>query len=674
MWLFNAPPIEPLRVKYHFELTSAWLEQLQKSAVHFPNGSGAFVSAEGLIITNQHIAEGALQKASSAKQDLLKAGFYAKTRAEELKCPGLSVDILISIENVTAQINAAIKPGMSIEESLAARKTTISAIEKGSFDKTGLRSTVTTLYQGSEYHLYRYKRFTDLRLVFAPEQQAAMFGGDPDNFEFPRYDLDLAFLRAYENGQPAKVDHFLKIGFQGTHENELVFVAGHPGRTNRSLTVAELEYLRDVHIPRSIAYLNLNETLMTAWSARSSENTRKAQDELLTVQNARKLHYGRYEALLTPELFARKKKEESTLQEFARTHSDLNDAVPAWEEIAKAQRTLAKQYASLYAVELYISNVTTIKLARYILRAVAEKQKPSGERMREFRDSNLPNIEQAILADVPLDRDFEELKLAIYFLNLVQEFGVDHPLCTATLAGKSPSKRAFELIEQSKFGDSAFRKRVYAMPPGEFAQLDDPILTLLRGIDEEGRNLRKNTERQNEIKEQAYAKIAKVRYAKDGVASAPDASSTLRLCFGTTKGYEEGGHAIEAFTTVAGLYARSAEHKSREPFDLPPSWSTAKDKLDPHVPLNFVSTCDIVGGNSGSPIVNKEGALVGVVFDQNLPSLIGDYIYSDTQARAISVGIRGIVAALRTVYRADELLKELTGTPHADQPEKQGGT
>lgn len=660
MWLLNAPPLAALKKNHGFDATPAWLEHVQKSAVRFNNGgSGSFVSADGLIITNHHVASDAIYKLSSEKANYLRDGFQAREKSQELKCVDLELNVLQSIENVTDRLNAAVTPQMNAAEAAAARKKAKAEIEKDSLAATGLRSDVVTLFQGGEYHLYRYKVYTDVRLVFAPEQQAAFFGGDPDNFEFPRFNLDVTFFRAYENGQPVRVEHFLRFNPKGPGENDLVFVAGHPGSTRRSLTVAELEYLRDVAVPRTNAYLKRNEVMLTSWGARSQENSRRAHDELFSIQNSRKVYDGRIAALLDPSLLEAKRASEDALKRFAADRPDLADAKPAWDQIARAQEVLALNAVRNNLLESYNLNSSLFRTARQIVRAVDERSKPSGERLREFRDSNKTSLELALFSEEPVYTDLEILKLTQFLTYMAQELGVNDPTVKVVLAGKGPAARASELINGTKLADVAVRKALYAKTPAELATESDPMIVLARLIDGPARAVRAIVEEQGEIKEQAHAKIARVRYAKDGASVFPDATFTLRLSYGLVKSYQENGQTVPAFSTMGGTFARSEAQGGREPFDLPASWVAAKSRMALDTPYNFVSTADIIGGNSGSPTINRAGEFIGIIFDGNLYSLIGDYAYSDVQSRAISVDSRAIAEALRSVYQADGLLAEL---------------
>ncbi len=661
MWLLNNPPLKDLKDRHGFEATPAWLEHVQKSSVRFNNGgSGSFASAEGLVVTNHHVASDAIYKLSTKEHNYLKDGFYAKTRAAELKCVDLELNVLMSIEDVTARINAAVKPGLSAGESQAARQSVMAAVEKESTDQTGLRSDIVTLYQGGQYHLYRYKRYTDVRLVWAPEQQAAFFGGDPDNFEFPRYCLDVTLFRVYENGAPVKVEHHLKWNPNGTNAGDLVFITGHPGSTQRLITMAELEYARDVQVPNAMAYLKNREVLLNSYGKRGEENARRARDELLSIENSRKVYDGRISGLLDPALLAAKRVEEDGLKQFAADHPEFA-AADAWDKIAEAQRTIALHALANNLLEAYGLNSDLFAKARQLLRAATERTKPNGERLREYRDSAKTEFELALFSEEPVYKDFEILKIKNFLEFAAMELGANEPAVQAALGGKAPGVRAAELVSGTKVDDVAFRKQLYAMSAEELAKVDDPMIALARAIDAESRAARKTIETQNEVKQQAHARIAKVRYAKDGDRVSPDATFTLRLAYGTVKGLSQDGVAIAPYTQMAGTFARATEHNNIAPYDLAPAWVAAKDRVKGDTPYNLISTAYSIGGNSGSPTLNRNGEFIGILFDGNIHSLVWNYAYSDAVARSVSVDVRGILEAMRTVYGAGALADEILG-------------
>jgi hypothetical protein len=661
MWLYTTPPSQQLKDKYGFDPSSAWLEHVQKSSIRFNSGgSGSFVSKDGLLISNHHVAADSLQKFGDEQHNYLRDGFIARTRAEEKKCLDLELNVLMEIEDVTARVKAAVKPEQSAEEAFAARRAVMAAIEKESLDKTGLRSDVVPLYQGGLYHLYRYKKYTDVRLVFAPEQQIAFFGGDPDNFEYPRFNLDICFFRAYENNKPAQIQHYLKFSPTGPAADELVFVSGHPGHTSRSLTLDELADLRDQRFPYTLQYLYRMEVLLGAYSARSEENARRARDLLFGVQNSRKAREGGLAGLLDPQIMAHKQADETLLRQRVATNPDLKESLAAWKTIAAAQKVIREKALLHRLLESgHGLNCTLFGIARTLLRAADEKSKTNGDRLREFRDSGKESLELELFSEEPLYADFEQLKLAASLTWLAGNLGYTHPLVQQVLAGKSPAERAAELVLGTKVKDVAVRRKLYAGTPKDIEAAHDPMIELARLVDGEARAVRKIIETQDEVKQQAYGKIAAARFALEGTTVYPDATFTLRLACGTVKGFEQEGQKIPYQTTLAGLYERANQHKNQPPFDLPPRWIEKKAKLDMKTPMNFVSTADIIGGNSGSPVVNRKGEFVGIIFDGNIQSLVLDFIYTDTQARAVSVNSDIMIEALRKVYDADFLADEL---------------
>lgn len=660
MWLFNQPPREQLKQRYQFDLTDAWLGHLQKSSVRFNSGgSGSFVSEDGLLITNQHVGADALQKVSTKEKDYVQDGFRARTLAEEIKCLDLELNVLESIEDVTDRVNAAVPKNATPAKAYAARRKVIADIEKESLDKTGFRSDVITLWKGGAYHLYRFKRYTDVRLVFAPELQAAFFGGDPDNFEFPRQDLDICILRAYENGQPAKVKDYLRFSPTGAHDGDLVFVSGHPGHTSRLLTMPELISLRDRSLPFTLDVLKRKEVLLGNWSRRSDENARRAQREFFGVQNSRKALDGRLAGLLDPDLFSAKRADETSFKAQLAGKPEYAGALAAYHKIAAATKMLDAQKIREALLEGEMAfNCNSFSIARTLLRAGDERPKPNGERLPEFTDSEKTSLELDLFSEKPIYPDFETLKLADALALLSGELGEDDPTVQKILAGKSPRERAAELINGTKVRDVAFRKQLYDGGTKAVAAAHDPMIELARLVDAEARALRKVSDEQDEVKQEAHAAIEQARH-KLGVATYPDATFTLRLSFGVIKGYEEDGRHVEPITTIGSLYAKSEEHKDRPPYNLTPLWKEREINLAPDTPFNFVSTNDIIGGNSGSPVVNRAAEFVGIIFDGNLQSLSWDEVFSDKQGRAISVHSAVIIHALDKVYGMKDLVREL---------------
>jgi hypothetical protein len=661
MWLYSAPPREQIKKKYGVDLTDAWLEHLMKSSVRFNSGgSGSFVSADGLVITNHHVGADDLQKLSDEKHNYLKDGFYAATPADEKKCVDLELNVLNSIEDVTTRVNAGVPTGATGEAAAKARRSVMAGIEKESFEKTGMRSDVVTLYQGGAYHLYRYKKYTDIRLVFAPEQQTAFFGGDPDNFEFPRFDLDICLFRVYENGQPAKLDHYIKCSKNGTKEGELTFVSGHPGSTNRQFTMDELKFLRDTQYPYVVPRIKRIEVALANWSARSEENARRARDDLFGFQNSRKVYDGRQNGLYSPAIMGPKAAQEKSFKEQVRDRADGREVLAAYDRISEAVRAQAKIYRDYRLLEgghAFMSD--SFVTARALLRAGDERPKPNGERLKEFGDARRESFEVDLFSEKPIYTDLEIVKLSDALTLFAEVEGGDSPIVQKVLAGQSTRERAASLINGTKVRDVAFRKKLYAGGAAAVKAANDPMIELARLVDDQARALRKEWEAQDEVKQQAHAIIEKAHFALEGPTRSPDATFTLRLSYGPVASYTEAGQKIPAYTNFAGLYERNAEHRNKEPFDLPQRWLDKKSALNLNTPLNFVSTEDIIGGNSGSPVVNVAGEWVGIIFDGNLASLVLDFAYEDVQARAISVDSRGIIEAMRKVYGVEPLVNEL---------------
>ncbi len=666
MWLFNAPPRQLLKAKYDFDSTDAWLTHLQQSAVRFNSGgSGSFVSASGLVLTNHHVGADALQKLSSAEHDYVREGFLAKTAAEEVACLDLELNVLVEIRDVTARVAAALKPEMSLAESEKARRAVINTIEQESTAKTKLRSDVVTLYNGGLYQLYLYKKYTDVRLVFAPEQEIAFFGGDPDNFEYPRYDLDICFFRAYENGKPANIKHYLKWSAAGPQDGELVFVAGNPGHTDRLKAVDHLEYLRDLAFPTSLQLLFRREVLLKTFSDRLPENARRAQDELFGIQNSRKAMLGGLAGLQDPKIMDAKRAAETELRAQFRAHQQdrpqFAEAEQAYAKVDKALevlRTIRVRKMLLEDSSAFDSKLFDI--AREVLRFAEETAKPNADRLREYRESNLDSLKQELYSAAPIYDDLEILCLADGLSRYMELAGADDPLVVKVLDNQSPHERAAQLIQGTKLKDVALRRKLAEGGPQAVQTSDDPMLALARLIDPAAREVRETYQQQvDEPLRQAYGKIAQARFALAGKEIYPDATFTLRLAFGVVRGYREAGVDRPPWTTIGGAFEHAVTHDSVAPFSLPDSWLKAKDRLDLNVPLNFVCTADIIGGNSGSPVVNRAGEFVGIIFDGNIQSLVLDFVYTDEQARALSVHSSAVVEALKKVYHADRLAGEL---------------
>ena len=666
MWVFNNLPLGTLKARYGFEPPPLWAEHLRSSAVRFNNGgSGSFVSADGLIMTNHHVGADTLSKLGTKDKDYYRDGFFAKTYDEEAKAPDLELNVLVGIEDVTARVTAGVTAGLDDATAEKARRKAMAEIEKESTDKTGLRSDVVTLYQGGQYHLYTYKKYTDVRLVFAPEFDAAFFGGDPDNFEYPRYDLDVCFFRAYENGKPARPPHHLKWSKNGTSDGDLVFVAGHPGRTDRLNTLASLEFQRDVAVPTILDYLHTKEAFLLEYGKRGAEAFRQSKEDLFGIQNSRKARVGGLGGLRDQAFMARKAAGENELR--ARIASDPKKKETygaAWERIAEAQKTAAQLIKAFNFLERgFAFDSTLFRIARTLVRLAEEKPKPNSDRLKEYRDSGLQSLELQLFSEAPIYPEYEEAKLA-HALAYWKKNMPDHPLVERVLRGRSPEEAARDFVRNTKLADIAVRKKLAEGGKAAIEHCDDPMIKLALAVDADARAVRKEREDKVEgVEASNYALIARAQFEDKGDSVYPDATFTLRLAFGVVKGYLVDGKSIPPYTTIGGAFQHALEHGNKEPYALPASWHEAKKSaaLNLETPLNFVSTADIIGGNSGSPVVNRDNEVVGLIFDGNIQSLVLDYGYDDKLARAVSVDSRGIIEALRSVYHADRLVKELAG-------------
>jgi hypothetical protein len=664
MWLLNHPPGDALKKAYQFTPTADWLEHVQKSCVRFGRGgSASLVSAEGLVMTNHHVGYGQLEKLSTKERNLLKEGFYANTPADELKCPDLEVSILWSIDDVTAQIEA-VTGGLSAAEANAARQKKIAEFESSCKEETGLHCDVVTLYHGARFHVYRYRRYTDVRLVMAPEASIASFGGDVDNFEYPRFCLDVTFFRIYENDEPLKSEHYLKWSAGGVSENDLVFVTGHPGRTQRQLTAAHLAFLRDVQHPTVLSMLWRREVQLLNFSDRNDEFARIAQGDLKGMQNSRKAYTGMLSGLHDPDIFRAKVAEEATIKKLISTNPERQEKWGgAWNDVAASIRSYESFFRRFGALEGRGAGGGSqlLGIAQRLVRLAAEKPKPDGDRLRGYHDAELDSLYLRLFSPAPIYDDLEINRLGSWFSHLAETFGGDDPLVTKVLAGKSPRARAVELVQGTKLKDVGVRKKLDEGGMEAITSSGDPMIRFAYDIDSEGRALIKRHEDNVEGPQtEAYAKIAAARFAIEGENTYPDATGSLRLTYGSVKGFEEDGRAVPAFTTVAGLFSRHEARGGVEPFDLPKRWLEVREKLDPTTPFNFVCTTDVIGGNSGSPVINRAGEVVGLVFDINLPALVWDTVYTDAGARTVAVDARAMVESLRKVYGADRLVKEIS--------------
>ncbi|HEV3025535.1 MAG TPA: S46 family peptidase [Pirellulales bacterium] len=662
MWLLNQPPRAMLKERYGFEPSDEWLLHLQRASVRFNSGgSGSFVSSNGLVMTNHHIGADCLQKLGSSQHDYIREGFFARESAEELKCVDLEINVLMSIDDVTERVEKAVA-GLDAAKARTARRAVMNTIEQESLAETGLRSDVVTLYQGGAYHLYRFKKYTDVRLVFAPEKDIAFFGGDPDNFEFPRYDLDICFFRVYEDDQPVKPEHFLRFSESGAGDGELVFVTGHPGRTNRLNTVAHLKYLRDRTYPWQLNLLRRREVLLKTYSDRSLENARRAQDDLFTEQNRRKARLGGLAGLQDPAIMARKHEQEQALRQAVAKDKKLAASCgEAWKQIESSLAALEAIRVEYTLLEQSMAfNGELFRIARGVVRLVDETAKPNAERLREYGEAGLDSLKQQLFSEAPIYKDLETIKLADSLGMFAEMSGGDDALVKLVLDGHSPVGRAESLIAPTRLDDVAVRRKLAEGGKRALDSCDDPMIKLARLVDEPARKLRKTFEEQvDEPQRRAYGQIAKAQFSLHGSDIYPDATFTLRLALGVVRPYREGGKEVAPWTTMGGAFDHSHAHGGAPPFELPKRWWERRSQMNAQTPFNFVCTADIIGGNSGSPVVNREGEFVGIIFDGNIQSLVLDFAFSDEQARAISVHSSAIREALRNIYDAEQLADEL---------------
>jgi hypothetical protein len=662
MWTFDNPPLKQLKERYGFEPTRAWLDHVRLASARFNDGgSGSFVSPHGLVLTNHHVALGQLQKVSSSTKDYVKDGFYARTEAEELKCPDLEINVLVDMEDVTARVRGVVKPGMSDEDALKARKAEIASIEKESLEKTGLRSDVISLYQGGEYWLYQYKKYTDMRLVFAPEQQTAFFGGDPDNFTYPRYDIDFALFRVYENGKPVENHDYLKWNAKGAGDGELVFVSGNPGSTSRDETMAQIETERDYTLPLARKSLGRLQEAAKQYAAQGSEQARQAGDTIFFYANSLKAYEGLAEGLADKTLITKMQNDETNFRAKVASNPEWQSAYGgAWDAIAKAEvkhRELAKTHR-FYG--LRGSRLEGVALA--IVQYVAEVKKPDGERLEGFHDSQLDSLRFELFSPAPVYPGFEKAMLTAS-LQLAQEgLGADDPFVKSVLGSRTPSEVVAEPVDGTKLADPAFRKSLVEGGEAAVQASTDPMIVLARKIDPFARQRIKSFEDSVEsVETPAGEKIGQARFAVYGKSLYPDATFTLRLGYGAVKGYPMNGTEAPPMTTFYGLYDRAYSFGLKFPFNLASRYLERISRLDLSGPVDFVNTCDIIGGNSGSPVVNKEGELVGLIFDGNIESLVGDFVYYEANNRAVAVHSGAIIQVLRQMYDAAPLADELEG-------------
>lgn len=660
MWTLDHPPLAALRERYGFEPTPGWLERVRLASVSFGGGSGAFVSPGGLVLTNQHVARGWLYRLSGPGRDLVGNGFAARTPAEELPVPGLELRVLESTEDVTARVRAAVDPAAAPAEQDRVRRAAIAALERASTRETGLESRVVELYRGGEYVLHRFRVLDDVRLVWAPGEQAASFGGDPDNFGYPRHDLDVTFFRVYRDGRPMRTEHWMPWRTEGPAEGDLVFAFGQPGSTNRLATVSQLEFRRDVHLPLRIRMQEARLEALRDYARRGPEEERQTVQRVMGLENNLKRERAYRAVLAEPSVMEAIRAAEERLR--ARVEAATGEAAEArgaWSRIAAAQDEARTRWAEwTYADMNRVAGLLDHAIG--LVRWGEETAKPNPERWAEYREQNLPSRRRAILSPAPAYRGLDAHLLAAALRDLRDVLGAESPLARAALGGKEPEAVAREAIEGTTLDDPAVRRRLLEGGRRAVERSRDPLLALARRVQAVYRELRDWQERSVQaVATLEGGRIARSRFALDGRSIYPDATGTLRLSFGTVAGYPQLNSLVPWKTNYYSLFGRAASFDNRPPYDLAEPIARARDRIRMDTPLNFVCTADIIGGSSGSPVVDREGRLVGVVFDGNDQAFRWDVLYDDAQARCVVVHAAGVIEALRRVYDMGVLADEL---------------
>jgi V8-like Glu-specific endopeptidase len=664
MWTYNNFPSDKVQAAYGFMPDQAWLDKVRLGSARLAQGcSASFVSKDGLVMTNHHCAHHCIAELSTKTKDLVKNGFLAKDKKAELKCPAMEVNQLVSITDVTAQINAA-TAGKSGAAYADAQKAEQAKITKACATSDNLRCDVVTLYKGGKYDLYTYRRYQDVRLAFAPELAIAFFGGDPDNFNFPRYDLDAAFVRVYENGKPLVTKDFLPFAKTPAAAGDVTFVSGHPGHTSREYTIAELAFERDFTLPRRLTRIAELRGILTQFGKNGPEQKRIAGADLFSIENGFKARFGREMALMDAPFFASKVK----------AQQELIDRTPAAQRPALQKAIAEIEGALVVARDLWPAFINveagwglysdTFEHARALVRAADELAKPNETRLKEFSDAAWPAMREEILSSAPIYKDLEQLKLSFGLTKLRETLTTDDPFVQKVLGKQSPDQLATALLT-SKLGTVAERKKLLdALAKGDRSLIDksaDPMILFAKKVDLEARAVRSRYE--NEVIaviDRASEVVAKARFAAWGTAVYPDATFTLRLSFGKIAGWKERGTDVPAMTMMGGAFDR---HTGADPYALPPTWLKARTKINAQTPMNIATTNDIIGGNSGSPVVNKNGEVIGLIFDGNIHSLGGEYGFNPDNNRAVAVHASAIVEALRNIYGAGNLADELVAAP-----------
>ncbi len=664
MWTFDNPPRDAIRQQYGLTLDSAWLDRVRLGTVRLDSGcTGSFISGEGLVLTNHHCAEDCIAQNSSEGNDLVANGFHAASRETELRCEEDSISVLVATEDVTARVAAAlagVAPAGIVEARRAALTKLEQACEEESKKSKGgaLKCERVSLYQGGQYWLYKYRRYEDVRLVFAPERDIAAFGGDPDNFQFPRWSLDFSMMRVWDGDKPAQTPNHLRFAWGGAQPGEPVLVSGHPGNTDRLLTAAQLEVQRDTFMPFWLMRFSELRGRMIQYSKTGEEARRTAEAYLNSVENSIKVRRKQFDALLDDALLENAKAKEAALQKAVAAKPGLSDAADAWERIAAAQaawRNILVPYTFLEGGAAFNSQL--FAHARTLVRAAAEREKPNETRLPEFTEARLPAVVQNLKADAPIYPEFEILRLSFSLERMREWLGPDDPVVRQVFGKDSPDTLAERLVRQSTLGNAAARTALFDGGQAAIAASEDPMIRLAASVDPAARALRKTFETEVEGPvAQGQEAIARARFAEYGTSIYPDATFTLRLSYGAMQGWTEKGEDVRPWTELSRAFERAT---GEPPFRIPDSWMAVKDRLDMSTRANFTTNNDIVGGNSGSPMLNAAGEIVGLAFDGNIHSISGSYWFDERINRTIGVHPAFIRTALEKVYGANALLEEI---------------
>jgi hypothetical protein len=653
MWTFDAFPTAKMQKDYGWAPDQAWLDKVRASAVRLTGGcSASFVSSEGLILTNHHCVVDCLQNLSTAKTDLIATGYTAGTRERERLCPGQQAEVVSSITDVTAPVKAAIG-NLTGQPAVKARDAKIAEIESaGCTDTKTTRCQVVKLYGGGEYKLYKYRKYSDVRIVWAPEFQAAFFGGDPDNFNYPRYALDASFLRAYENGKPVSTPAHLQFNPRGPEDGEATFVVGNPGSTERLATIDQLAFQREIALPIRLTTLSeLRGRLLSAMEA-SPTKAQEGQDELFGVENSLKVYIGRVKALNDPAFVKSLAANEADL----RLASASNPAIGnPWADVSRA----VAAYRNLYIPQRYMTpNGDLYSYALALVRAAEERTKPNSERLPAYTDSALPLLEKQVLDPKPIHHWLDELVMEWSLSKGREYLGADDPDTKLLLGKESPEALAARLVTGTKLGDPAYRKALWNGGKAAVEASKDPMIVYARRLDLRQRELQKQFDEQYDGPvTAAQAKLSQARFAAYGNSVYPDATFTLRISYGKVQSWVERGQQVPTRTTIAGAFDRAT---GAQPFKLANAFVTNKPRVDLGTTYDFVTTNDIIGGNSGSPVIDRNGTVIGAAFDGNIHSLGGDYGYDPTLNRTVVVSTAAVAEALEHIYPDPALLAELT--------------